>query len=116
MLSAILSNKRLPEQGWSEPAIDYLLNELAMMDSNNFIGASGVGEREGRIASAIVARHNLHLAHGIGRSGDIAANQPKAAGSSLMSRITRFLAIDALQEAGLKGTSDCAVVPLATGW
>lgn len=30
------------------------LNDLAMMDSNNFLGNSGVGEREGRIESRLV--------------------------------------------------------------
>lgn len=48
------------------------------MDSNNFRGNAGVGEREGRVASALVAKRHWHLAHGIGRSGDIAAEQPKA--------------------------------------
>lgn len=47
------------------------------MDSNNFRGNAGVGEREGRVASALVARRHWGLAHGIGRSGDIAAEQPK---------------------------------------
>ncbi len=47
------------------------------MDSNNFLGNVGVGEREGRVASALVAARHLRLAHGIGRSGDIAAEQPK---------------------------------------
>ena len=30
------------------------LNDLSLMDSNNFLGNSGVGEREGRIASTLV--------------------------------------------------------------
>ncbi len=51
-----------------------------MMDSNNFLGNVGVGEREGRLACPLVARRHYGLAHGIGRSGDIAAGQPKAAG------------------------------------
>lgn len=47
------------------------------MDSNNFMGAAGVGEREARVACPLVARRHYRLAHGIGRSGDIAAPQPK---------------------------------------
>ena len=53
------------------------MQDLAFMDSNNFRGAAGVGEREARVASALVARRHWNLGHGIGRSGDIAAEQPK---------------------------------------
>lgn len=49
------------------------------MDSNNFLHNVGVGEREGRVACPMVARRHFRLAHGIGRSGDIAAEQPKVA-------------------------------------
>lgn len=52
------------------------------MDSNNFLGASGVGEREARVACPLVARRHYGLAHGIGRSGDIAAPQPKVQSST----------------------------------
>ena len=47
------------------------------MDSNNFPDNIGVGEREARVASDLVARRHFRLAHGIGRSGDVAAEQPK---------------------------------------
>ena len=49
------------------------------MDSNNFLGNIGVGEREARVACPGVAARHFRLAHGIGRSGDIAAPQPKVA-------------------------------------
>jgi O-phospho-L-seryl-tRNASec:L-selenocysteinyl-tRNA synthase len=39
------------------------------MDSNNFLDNVGVGEREARVASELVARRHYRLAHGIGRSG-----------------------------------------------
>jgi O-phospho-L-seryl-tRNASec:L-selenocysteinyl-tRNA synthase len=47
------------------------------MDSNNFLNSVGVGEREARVASRMVAKRHFGLAHGIGRSGDVAAEQPK---------------------------------------
>lgn len=50
------------------------------MDSNNFLHNVGVGEREGRVACPMVARRHYRLAHGIGRSGDVAAEQPKVGG------------------------------------
>ena len=43
------------------------------MDSNNYQGNTGVGEREGRIFSSIVSEKNFALGHGIGRSGDVNA-------------------------------------------
>lgn len=52
---------KCPEEGWSESTIELFLNELAVMDSNNFLGNCGVGEREGRVASSLVAkRHYRH--------------------------------------------------------
>ena len=48
-----------------------------MMDSNNFPDNIGVGEREARVACPIVRRRHYNMAHGVGRSGDIAAVQPK---------------------------------------
>lgn len=85
------------------------------MDSNNFPDNVGVGEREARVASPLVARRHWGLAHGIGRSGDIAAEQPKAAGSSLLAKLTHLLAADALEVAGMKEVGAALVVPLATG-
>ncbi len=42
----------------------------------------------------------LRLIHGIGRSGDIAAVQPKAAGSSLLNKITNSVVLDVLRFTG----------------
>ena len=34
----ILSQRKLPDEGWSDLRIELLLQELALMDSNNFPG------------------------------------------------------------------------------
>ena len=47
------------------------------MDSNNFLGNVGVGEREAKVACRLVSQRHYGLAHGMGRSGDVAAEQPK---------------------------------------
>lgn len=114
---------KCPEEGWSESTIELFLSELALMDSNNFLGNCGVGEREGRVASSLVARRHYRsatislthiygrgwirrpsvvrrLIHGIGRSGDIAAIQPKAAGSSLLNKLTNSVVLDILKLSG----------------
>jgi O-phospho-L-seryl-tRNASec:L-selenocysteinyl-tRNA synthase len=85
------------------------------MDSNNFVSNTGVGEREGRVYSAIVAKRHFYMSHGIGRSGDIVEVQPKAAGSSIAYKITNKLASHALTIAGINKGIGCIVFPLATG-
>ncbi|XP_032079959.1 O-phosphoseryl-tRNA(Sec) selenium transferase [Thamnophis elegans] len=111
----LLEQGKCPEEGWDESTIELFLHELAIMDSNNFLGNCGVGEREGRVASQIVARRHYRLIHGIGRSGDIAAVQPKAAGSSLLNKLTNSVVLDVLRLAGAKAASSCFVLPMATG-
>lgn len=55
------------------------------------------------------------MSHGVGRSGDIQAEQPKAAGSSLMAKLASLLTRDALEIAGLRDLAPVTIVPLATG-
>ncbi|KAL2078949.1 hypothetical protein ACEWY4_024693 [Coilia grayii] len=115
LIRVLLEQGKCPEEGWSESTIELFLNELAVMDSNNFLGNCGVGEREGRVASSLVARRHYRLIHGIGRSGDIAAIQPKAAGSSLLNKLTNSVVLDIIRQAGVRSASSCFVVPMATG-
>lgn len=75
----------------------------------------GAGEREGRIYSSLVRERNFGFAHGVGRSGELSAVQPKAAGSSLMYKLTNLMALDAIHIAGITEARDCFVAPLATG-
>lgn len=91
------------------------LAQIAAMDSNNFKNNCGVGEREGRIFSETVREKNYSLAHGIGRSGDVNAIQPKAIGSSLVVQLTKYLVLHAFKIMGLSCIKDALVLPLATG-
>jgi len=77
------------------------------MDSNNFPGHCSIGEREARIASSLVARRHYRLAHGIGRSGDLGEVQPKAAGSSLMNKLTNALVLDVIRFTGEQSALNC---------
>ncbi|XP_064142076.1 O-phosphoseryl-tRNA(Sec) selenium transferase isoform X3 [Loxodonta africana] len=115
LIRLLLEKGKCPEDGWDESTLELFLHELAIMDSNNFLGNCGVGEREGRVASALVARRHYRFIHGIGRSGDIAAVQPKAAGSSLLNKITNSLVLDVIKLAGVHTVANCFVVPVATG-
>ncbi|CAI9554199.1 unnamed protein product [Staurois parvus] len=115
LIKILLEKGKCPLEAWDESTIELFLQELAVMDSNNFLGNCGVGEREGRVASSMVARRHYRLIHGIGRSGDIAAIQPKAAGSSLLNKLTNSLVLDVLKIAGVRTATSCFVVPMATG-
>ena len=114
-IESLLRHKKLPSTGWTDSDIEHFIRELSEMDSNNFNSNVGVGEREGRIYSSIVSRRSYNLAHGIGRSGDIAEVQPKAAGSSLILKICTALVANALTISGLTCVEKCLVLPLATG-
>lgn len=111
----LVRSRKLPDEGWCEDEIVSFLGVLSAMDSNNFEANVGVGEREARVASPLVRRLHLGMAHGVGRSGDVAAVQPKAAGSSLLSKLANALALDALREAGLVEMKSAIIVPCATG-
>lgn len=77
----------------------------------------GVGEREGRVYSSLVAHRHFGLSHGMGRSGDITEPQPKAVGSSVMVKLTLLLALDAIRRgSGLEGPAAHGILlPLCTG-
>ena len=49
--------------------IRYFLDTFAIMDSNNFDGKIGVGERESRVFSGLVRERHFHMGHGIGIYG-----------------------------------------------
>jgi O-phospho-L-seryl-tRNASec:L-selenocysteinyl-tRNA synthase len=66
---SLLSERRLPAKGWDDASIEAFLAEAAIMDSNNFLDNVGVGEREARVFSPLVARRHWNLAHGIGQGG-----------------------------------------------
>ena len=101
--------------GWSENDVENLLRHLSDMDSNNFPGNCGVGEREARVFSRLVERRHFNLGHGIGRSGDLTSVQPKAAGSSLINKLTNSMMLDVIKISGVTSVKDCFLVPMATG-
>lgn len=55
----LLTEQRLPREGWNDTAIEGFLSELAGMDSNNFEGIVGMGEREGRISNVLIKKRNF---------------------------------------------------------
>lgn len=54
----LLESRRLPCEGWSDACIEGFLLEMAAMDTNNFEGVVGMGEREGRVHNNLIkTRH-----------------------------------------------------------
>lgn len=114
-INILLEQGKLPIDGWEDREIEMLMSQLSAMDSNNFPNNCGVGEREGRVYSSLVARRNYNLGHGIGRSGDLVEVQPKAAGSSLINKLTNSMLLDIIKISGVQSVKDCFLVPMATG-
>ncbi|CAJ1986608.1 O-phosphoseryl-tRNA(Sec) selenium transferase [Leishmania donovani] len=115
IMRSILAQRCCPDEGLTDAAIELILRQLSLMDTNNLAHHVGGGEREGRVVSALVRMRHFHLTHGIGRSGDLFSEQPKAAGSSLLYKITNVLMLDLIRQAGAPSTAAAVVVPMATG-
>lgn len=115
LIKSLLSQRRVPEEGWDEDTIQLFLSDLALMDSNNFVDNVGLGEREGRVACGLVRRRNYGFSHGIGRSGELSAEQPKAAGSSLAAKLTNHLVRDVCCLSGFEDVGTALTVPVSTG-
>eukprot|EP00392_Amoebophrya_sp_AT5.2_P016249 g16507.t1 len=114
-ITTLLSQRRLPKDPWTDLEIESFLRQVSLLDANNALGNVGVGEREGRVFSRLVEQRHFGFTHGVGRSGDLVAQQPKAAGSSLLANLAKYLALDAVRLSGFKNCKSCIVCPLATG-
>ena len=115
-INKMISTGDPPEEPFSPTETQYLLNQLAMMDTNNFREKIGVGEREGRVLSSTLKNRYFGLTHGIGRSGELLAIQPKAAGSSLLQKVTHRMLMRILKDVfGLGGFKGALILPVATG-
>ncbi|XP_076043395.1 sec synthetase isoform X3 [Oratosquilla oratoria] len=51
----LMEQRKCPEEGWDDATIELLIDNLALMDSNNFPHNCGVGEREARVYSGFEA-------------------------------------------------------------
>ncbi|MFX0107299.1 MAG: O-phosphoseryl-tRNA(Sec) selenium transferase [Candidatus Hodarchaeota archaeon] len=111
----LLNRRQLPEDGFSDLQIDLLFRLLSSMDTDKDPKAARVGEREARVASPYIGQLATGFNHGIGRSGHIAAPQPKAPGASLMQQIANKVALDAIRKLGLPAVKDGMVLPISTG-
>jgi O-phospho-L-seryl-tRNASec:L-selenocysteinyl-tRNA synthase len=120
LLTHIVSTRRYPATPTPPHVVSLLLSLLLSLDSHREVGHVGVGEREGRVYSSLLRERGAAErggAHGVGRSGDVAAVQPKAKGSSTLLRLAAIMTKAALIDAGLskEAVAEVAVMPGATG-
>lgn len=54
----LLEKRQLPEAGWNDDLIEYVVEQLSQLDSNNFQHKSGLGEREARI---VCSKFNIKI-------------------------------------------------------
>ncbi len=107
--------RKIPDDGWSDETIELCLKLFAWMDTDKDPKGARIGEREARVASPLLSKLAFGFNHGIGRSGDIGAPQPKAPGTSIMYQMTNRLALQALNKFGAPNLKSAIVVPLSTG-
>ena len=91
------------------------------MDTQNHPSNLGLGEREGRVCSTYIQAvySGCPMSHGIGRSGDLSAPQPKASGSSILAALcSMFLRRSLIDLCGfewMRKGGHVAFLPSATG-
>jgi len=107
--------RKIPEEGWNEETIELCLKLFAGMDTDKDPKAVRIGEREAKLASPFLSKLSFGFNHGIGRSGEITAPQPKAPGASIVYQIANRLALQALKKFGIPNLKSAIVVPLSTG-
>ena len=111
----VLNRRLFPEKALTDLQLEMMLQLLSSLDTDKDPEAARVGEREGRVASPFIGRLSAGFNHGIGRSGQLAAPQPKAPGASLMQQVANNVALDAIRKLGLSNMKSGIVTPLSTG-
>ena len=111
----VLNRRVFPDKSMTDSQLELMVQILSSMDTDKDPEAARVGEREARIASPFIGTLSAGFNHGIGRSGQLNAPQPKAAGATLMQQITNTVALDAIRKLGLSNVKAGIVTPLSTG-
>ena len=111
----VLNRRVFPDKSMTDSQLELMVQILSSMDTDKDPEAARVGEREARVASPFISSLSAGFNHGIGRSGQLNAPQPKAAGASLMQQIANTIALDAIRKLGLSNVKAGAVIPLSTG-
>jgi O-phospho-L-seryl-tRNASec:L-selenocysteinyl-tRNA synthase len=114
-IQTLLEQRTIPDEGWSENQIEFLLAVLSNLDSDKDPCAIRIGEREARVATPLLEKLTGGFNHGIGRSGELSAAQPKAAGASVMQSLTQRICLSLIKHLGLPNIKGCLISPMGTG-
>nr|MDO8100372.1 O-phosphoseryl-tRNA(Sec) selenium transferase [Candidatus Njordarchaeota archaeon] len=115
LIRDLFKQRKVPESGWPDNTIAFLLKLLSMMDTDKDPKGVKIGEREARVASPIISDLASGFCHGVGRSGSLIAPQPKAPGASALYELANRCALDAIKRFGLPNVKSAFVSPMATG-
>ncbi len=110
-----VSQRKLPEEGWNSKEITHFLSLLSKMDSSNDARSIRIGEREARLSTELLEQTSFGFNHGVGRSGNISASQPKAVGASILQSLLNISVLNLIKELGLVNIRSACVLPLSTG-
>jgi O-phospho-L-seryl-tRNASec:L-selenocysteinyl-tRNA synthase len=111
----VLNRRQFPDNALTDLQLEIMFQLLSSLDTDKDPEAARVGEREARIASPFIGHLSAGFNHGVGRSGQLVAPQPKAPGSSLMQQVANNVAVDAIRKLGLSNMKSGIVTPLSTG-
>ena len=111
----VLNRRQFPDKALTDHQIEMMLQILSSLDTDKDPDAARVGEREARVASPLIGRLSAGFNHGVGRSGQLTAPQPKAPGASLMQQVANTVSLDAIRKLGLSNMKTGIVTPLSTG-
>jgi O-phospho-L-seryl-tRNASec:L-selenocysteinyl-tRNA synthase len=114
-MEIVLTQRKPPDKGWNDTQIRFFLEILANLDTNHDPEAFRIGEREARISTPLLHEYTAGFIHGVGRSGNLKAPQPKAVGGSILSSLSDSFALYTLKNCGLTSLKSAMVVPLGTG-
>ncbi len=110
-----LNRQLFPDTSLTDSQIDFMIKILSSMDTDKDPKAVRVGEREARVFSSYVESLAAGFNHGVGRSGELNAPQPKAVGASIMQQVANNVALDAIRKLGLSNCRAGLVTPVSTG-
>ena len=88
---------------------------LSRFDTSRLPKRFALGEREARAPTDLIDQTTFGFNHGVGRSGNISAPQPKAVGASIMQSLINTSMLSFIKNLGINNLKSACVLPLSTG-
>ena len=114
MFTDLLSQRRMPDEGWEDATIEYLLMQLSMMDSNNFASNVGVGERSAYIFNLGVEAY-VWIGSRYRPQRRCHSCTAKSSRLVLIVQLSQAMMLNLFKISGILNTKKCVILPCATG-